>query len=84
MLCFYVPVVSVWRVSCEYSDSIRFVNNPIILPSYNSKLESTYGEQWQRILEEASATDYHHDESTTIFIIPRVSLRQNQAPCLFT
>jgi hypothetical protein len=55
MLRFYVPVASVWRVSFVYSDSIRFVNNPVILPSYNSKLEATDSDGWQRILEEANA-----------------------------
>jgi hypothetical protein len=55
MLCFYVPVASVWRVSFGYLDSIRFVNNPIILTSYNSKVEPRDGDGWQRILEEANA-----------------------------
>ena len=53
MLCFYVPVYVVWRVSFGYSNNIRIVN-PVILPSYNSKLEPTDGDGWQRILEEAN------------------------------
>jgi hypothetical protein len=90
MLSFCVPVVLVWRVSFGYSDSIRFGNSPLILHSYNSKLEPTDDDRWQKILEEASLSGVVPLMMVTMimmtptpFFIPGVSLRHNQAACPF-